>query len=105
MSHSSEKCYRQIYNRATALVATGEGSYGSLGSFAPNPTAAQSNSIEKPKIFFIAEILRLHASEGKDRSAGRVAQNQVFKTKSCDGTPGRNLRRLVPEHALRAGRG
>src|ERR1700680_2000191 len=78
---------------ATALLDTAAGIDGSLGSFAPSTTAAQSNSIKKPKNFFIGEILRVRGSEGKDQSAGSVTQNHVFKTKSCDGTPGRNLRK------------
>src|SRR5258708_39791567 len=94
-----EKSSSPFFKLATALLDTAAGIDGSLGSFAPNTTTAQSNSIKKPKNFFIAEILRLHASEGKDRSAGSVTQNQVFKTKSCGGTPGSNLPRLFPLHA------
>src|ERR1700716_2658552 len=101
----SEKSSSPFFKLATALLDTAAGIDGSLGSFAPKTTAAQSNSVKKPKSFFIAEILRLHASLGKERSAGSVTQNQVFKTRSCDGTPGRNLRRLLPVHALHAGRG
>src|SRR5216683_1908775 len=91
----SEKSSSPFFKLATALLDTAAGIDGSLGSFAPSTTAAQS-SIKKPKNFFIAEILRVHGSESKDRSAGSVTQNHVFKTKSCHGTPGRNLRRLLP---------
>src|ERR1700674_3195044 len=101
----SEKSSSPFFKLATALLDTAAGIDGSLGSFAPSTTAAQSNSIKKPKNFFIGEILRVRGSEGKDRSAGSVTQNHVFKTKSCDGTPGRNLRRLLPVHALHSGRG
>src|SRR6202023_2115765 len=83
----SEKNSSPFFKLATALLDTAAGIDGSLGSFAPSTTAAQSNSIKKPKNFFIGEILRVHGSEGKDRSAGSVTQNHVFKTKSCDGTP------------------
>src|SRR6202011_1302593 len=92
----SEKSSSPFFKLATALPDTAAGIDGSLGSFAPSTTAAHSNSIKKPKNFFIAEILRVHGREGKDRSAGSVTQNHVFKTKSGDGTQGRNLRRLVP---------
>src|SRR6266853_5823744 len=87
----SEKSSSPFFKLATALLDTAAGIDGSLGSFAPGTTDAQSNSIKKPKNFFIAEILRVHGSQGKDRSAGSVSKNRVFKTKSCDGAPGRNL--------------
>src|SRR5882762_1183434 len=101
----SEKSSSPFFKLATALLDTAAGIDGSLGSFAPSTTAAQSNSIKKPKNFFIGEILRVHGSEGKDRSSGSLTQNHLFKTKSCDGTPDRNLRRLLPAHAPHAGRG
>src|ERR1700680_4130891 len=101
----SKKSSSPFFRLATALLDTAAGIDGSLGSFAPRTTAAQSNSIKKPKNFFIGEILRVHGSEGKGRSSGSVTQNHVFKTKSCGGTPGTNVRRLLPVHALHAGRG
>src|SRR6266853_4669888 len=71
----SEKSSSPFFKLATALLETAAGIDGSLGSFAPSTTAATSNSIKKPTNFFIAEILRVHGSESKDRSAGSVTQN------------------------------
>src|ERR1700732_3077869 len=100
----SEKSSSPFFKLATALLDTAAGIDGSLGSLAPSTTAAQSSSIKKKKGFLIAEILRVHGSEGKDRSAG-VTQNHVFKTKSSGGAPARSLRRLLPVRAIHVGRG
>src|ERR1700719_4442521 len=94
----SEKSSSPFFKLATALPDTAAGIDGSLGSFAPSTTDAQSNSIKKSKNFFIAEILRVHGSEGKDRSAGSVTQN-TFSHQVLRRTPGRNLRRLLAAHA------
>src|SRR4029077_495644 len=82
----SEKSSSPFFKLATALLDTAAGIDGTLGSFAPSTAAAPSNSIKKPENFFIGEILRVHGSEGKGRSAGSAGivtqnrlQNQVLR--------------------------